>query len=403
MSNFVQDDLRDQLLRLLAEPLADAELRERSEFDRRVGSRANRLLLFGAGNLGRRTLSVLRRFGQEPLAFIDNNPALWTRQVDGVDVFSPSDAAQRFDPDEIGVVVTIWCGEATDRMADRIEPLLALGFRHIAQYGHLAWKYPESFLPHYSLDLPNRVLRQGERIVSALDLFSERRSREIFVSHVLWRLFLDYDALPAPVSDTIYFNEHLIQKSTHEFLVDGGGYDGDSIRGFLTNFGKNGFRKIVSFEPDPNNFAKLEKYIATLPAEHIARIVAVAGALDEGHGVINVEAAGQPSSRVGRGEHEVECRMIDDLADAGGAPTFIKLDVEGYELQALRGARQTLASARPVVTVCVYHIQNHLWEIPLALAQAAPDYRYTLVPHLSDGWDLVLYAVPAERLAAARS
>lgn len=397
----VQDDLRERLLRLLAEPLADAELRERSEFDRRVGARESRLLLFGAGNIGRRALSVLRRFGREPLGFIDNNPALWNRRVADLEVFSPAEAARRFGPDDVAVVVTIWCGEATDRMADRIGPLQSLGFRHIALFGHLAWKYPESFLPHYSLDLASRALGQADRIVRAFDLFTERRSREIFMSHVQWRLHLDYDALPPPVNETIYFNERLIRKSDHEFLVDGGGYDGDSIRSFLASFGSKGFRRILSFEPDPSNFAKLEKYVASLSPDRRSRIVPVAGALDEAHGVINVEAAGQPSSRVGRGDHEVECRMIDDLADDQGAPSFIKLDVEGYELQALRGAGQTLRSARPVVTVCVYHLQNHLWEIPLALAEAAPEYRYTFVPHLADGWDLVLYAVPAGRVAAA--
>ena len=402
MSKTVRDELRERLLRLLEEPVADAELRERSEFDRRVGDRASRLLLFGAGNIGRRALSVLRRFGREPLGFIDNNPALWNRRVEGVEVFSPAEAARRFGPDDVAVVVTIWYGEATDKMADRIGPLQSLGFRHIALFGHLAWKHPEAFLPHYSLDLPSRALGQTDRIVRAFDLFTERRSREIYVSNVLWRLHLDYDVLPSPVNEIIYFNERLIRKSEQEFLVDGGGYDGDSIRSFLATFGSGGFRKIASFEPDPGNFAKLERYVAGLPPDQRSRILPVAGALGERHGVINVEAAGLPSSRVGRGEHQVECRMIDELADAEGAPSFIKLDVEGYELKALRGAGQTLRSARPVVTVCLYHLQNHLWEIPLALAETAPDYRYTLVPHVADGWDLVLYAVPAHRVAAAR-
>jgi len=395
-----QDDLRVRLLRLLEEPAAHAEGRERSEFERRLGTRAGGLLLFGAGNIGRRALSVLRRFSREPLGFIDNNPALWNCRVDGIEVFGPAQAARRFAPDEVGVVVTIWCGEATDRMADRIGPLQSLGFRHIALFGHLAWTHPQEFLPHYSLDLPSRALGQAERILRAFDLFGDRRSREIYVDHVLWRLHLDYDALPPPVKEPIYFNQRLIRKSAQEYLVDGGGYDGDSIRSFLATFGSDGFRRIVSFEPDPANYAKLEQYVAGLPPEQRSRILPMAGALGDAHGVINVEAAGQPSSRVGRGDHQVPCWMIDEMSDADGAPGFIKLDVEGYELQALRGARQTLRSARPVVAACVYHVQNHLWEIPLALAAEAADYRYTLVPHLADGWDLVLYAVPDHRVAA---
>ena len=83
--------------------------------------------------------------------------------------------------------------------------------------------------------------------------------------------------------------------------------------------------------------------------------------------------------------------------EAAGAPTFIKLDIEGYEPQALRGAAHALGKAHPVVTACVYHVQNHLWEIPLALDAVVSSYQYALVPHLSDGWDLVLYAVPTER------
>jgi FkbM family methyltransferase len=396
----IQDHLRDELLSLLAEPVEAARQRESTEFDRRVGKHANQMLLFGAGNLGRRTLSILRKSGHEPLGFIDNNPALSGTRVDGVEVLRPADAASRFGPRQVAVVVTIWCGEASDKMSDRIEPLRALGFSDIALFGHLSWKYPEIFLPHYSLDLPSRLLHQTERVVRAFDLFEDQRSREIFLSHIRWRLHLDYDALPVPVNDTIYFQPSLVQPVAHEFLIDGGAFTGDTVQSFLETFGRNGFQKIISFEPDPTNFDKLKRYVSSLPSNVRSKIFPMASALGDATSIINVENSGGPSSRVGHGDYQVPCRMIDEFIEGKAVPSFIKLDIEGYEPQALRGARQTLSRGRPVVAACVYHIQNHLWEIPLELDEAVVDYRYHLVPHLSDGWDLVVYALPIERVPA---
>jgi FkbM family methyltransferase len=340
---------------------------------------------------------ILRKSGQEPLGFIDNNAALSGRQVDGVEVFSPKEASRRFDPHKVAVVVTIWCGEASDKMSDRIEPLRSLGFKDIALFGHLAWKYPDTFLPHYALDLPSRLLQQADRVSRAFDLFEDRRSREIFVSHVRWRLHLDYDALPAPVNETIYFNPRLIRPSASEFLIDGGAFIGDTVQSFLETFGRHGFHKIRSFEPDPNNFEKLQKYVAMLPAEVRSKVFPMASALGDRISSISVETSGGPSSRVGHGDHQVACRTIDEFIEGKTLPTFVKLDIEGYEPQALRGARESISRGRAVVAACVYHAQNHLWEIPLDLEELTSGHRYFLVPHLSDGWDLVLYFVPVER------
>ena len=96
----------------------------------------------------------------------------------------------------------------------------------------------------------------------------------------------------------------------------------------------------------------------------------------------------------------VPCVRLDDLL-ADAAPTFLKMDIEGAEPDALAGAAAVVTRHRPVLAVCVYHVQDHLWSLPLQMAALHPDYRFHLRPYNEEGWDLVCYAVPPERQLAA--
>ena len=71
--------MNEELTALLAEPEAAAVERARVAFDELAGPFADRLVLYGAGNLGRKTLAGIRSLGIEPLAFSDGNSALWAR------------------------------------------------------------------------------------------------------------------------------------------------------------------------------------------------------------------------------------------------------------------------------------------------------------------------------------
>src|SRR5437762_8365155 len=112
----------DELELLLSESPAAAMRRESEAFDQLAAPFEKRLVLFGAGGFGRRTLAGLRFLGIEPLAFADNNRQLWGRSVEGVRVVSPQDAAQEFG-ESAAFVLTIWNGQAKDRMADRVRQL----------------------------------------------------------------------------------------------------------------------------------------------------------------------------------------------------------------------------------------------------------------------------------------
>jgi FkbM family methyltransferase len=389
-----------RLERLLSEPLEAARQREEGALEEKIGGLDRDFILFGAGNLGRRALTKLRQMGRQPLAYMDNNPALWGTKVLDVPVMSPADAAKRFDPAQVGVITTIWSGEATDRMIDRIGPLRQLGFSRIALFGHLAWRFPETFLPHYSLDLPSKVIAQADRVRAAFELISDDASRQLFVNHIEWRLFLDFDLLPPPATELIYFDNAFSSASPAEVLYDIGAYTGDSAEDFLGTERGRAFSQVHSFEPTAASFARLQAYVASLDPALRSKVFAHQLALGDQPGTIQVESDHGPAARVGRGEETVTVSTIDEFGKRFAPPTFIKIDIEGFEPNCLAGARNTISSNAPVVAVCVYHLQSHLWDIPLQLHDYYPEYSYGYGPHLADGWDLVLYAVPRNRLPA---
>lgn len=389
--------LEQRLEKLLSENLDSVLDRERHTLERRIGGLDGDFILFGAGNLGRKVVKILKRIGKTPVAFIDNNRSLWGKDVEGISIMSPAESARKFNPREVGVITTIWCGEATDKMSDRLGPLTELGFRKIALFGHLAWKFADDFLPHYCLDKPSKVIQQASNIRAACRLLADDESRDIFVNHIEWRLFIDYDLLPFPSPEEIYFNKKYVDKLDSEVLYDIGAYTGDSVRSFLATERGADFLQIHSFEPSPNNFRKLKQYIASL-GENGRKVFAYQLAVGDTNGVIQVETEHGPASRVGKGNDTVPITTIDDLAKSIASPTFIKIDIEGFEPNCLQGAKTTIAETAPAIAVCVYHLQSHIWDILLQLNSYYADYSFRLGPHLADGWDLVLYAVPKNRV-----
>lgn len=385
--------LKRELDDLLGEPLDSVRARQAGTLGDMLGGDGRPFVLFGAGNLGRKVQALMKGHGLAPLAFIDNNPALWGSSIDGVEVLSPQQLAERCDGELPGVITTIWYGEASDRMAQRLEPLRQLGFQRIALFGHLAWRFPQGFLPHYCLDLPEKLLADADAVRQAFHLLADEESRRLFVAHIRWRLFLDYDVLPPASPRCIYFDGHFTTFRDDEVLYDLGAFDGDTAQGYLDS--GRGYREIHCFEPVASNYARLRTRLDDLhrPGLHAHRL-----ALGDAIGEVLIEADSGPSSRVGHGEQRVPMTTLDGFAAAQAPASFIKIDIEGFEPQCLTGGHRLIAERHPVIAVSVYHEQDHLWRILLQLHGYHDGYRFSLCPHVSDGWDLVLYAVPADRI-----
>ena len=386
-----------ELERLLSESIEAATHRADHAFEALAKGRP--LVLMGAGGLGQRTVAGLATVGVRPVALTDNNAARHGTFIDGIPVLAPAEAA-RLHGTSAAFVVTIWGANSPHRFATSRTQLTALGCDVVIPFPLLYWKYPAALLPHYLVDRPEHVLEQRDDVRRAFALWHDDASRAEFLAQLRLRLHADFDGLPSPVAHPQYFADDLFTWSAEEYVVDGGAFDGDSIRMMQTLHG-GAYGHILALEPDPLNFEALQRTVAALPESKRARIDVKPLALGSSAGTLPMQATGNASSVMGAGATgnivDVEVVRFDDIIGAA-RPTFFKLDIEGAEPDAMLGARESIIRHGPVCAICVYHRQDHLWRLPLMLHAWRSDYRFTLRPHNEEGWDLVCYAVPPSRL-----
>jgi methyltransferase, FkbM family len=376
------------IVALLAEGRDGALERERTAYTEIAGKFGDRLVLYAAGALGRRTLAGLRKVGIEPLAFCDNNTRIHGTLRDGVEVLSPEEAARRYGDNAV-FIVTVWQSTPGDRFQDRIRHLQSLGCQTVTSFGPLYWRFPQLFLPFYPADLPHHVHEQAAAVREAGSLWADEQSRTEYLAQLRWRLLMDFDmedAAPEP----IYFPDDIYSLTQNETFVDCGAYNGDTLKEFLARTG-GAYAKIFAYEPDPANFADLCTYIAGTPRPE--RIHAEPYCVGARSGEVAFTALGTDNSVTGVGNQTMRCIALDETLQAE-APTLIKMDIEGYELEALEGLRATIGKHHPKLAISAYHIQDHLWKIPLLIRSFYPGYRLYLRAHSRDFYDLVCYAVP---------
>jgi FkbM family methyltransferase len=361
-----------------------------------IGEAGQNVLLYGAGNLGRRTLEGLRRVGAAPLAFVDASPAAQGSEIDGVTVLSPAAAAQKFGA-TAAFVVAVWSPSRPNAIAEISRALRDHGVRSISPFVPLFWRYAEEFLPYFSLDLPHHIFERAEAVQDAFAVFHDATSREQFLLQLSYLLStMDSFDLPRKGAGGSYFPSDLVMLSSAEVFVDCGAYDGDSIASFLETT-RSRFKSIIAFEPDPHAATRLTEFVARQPGEIQNRIRVHESAVGSAAGSMQFDGGGTPGSRESAvGTLTVERVTLDHVLRED-VPTFIKMDIEGAEEDALLGATETIRAHRPILAVCVYHLQTDLYRLPTLISRLAPEYSLFLRRQGDDG-DLVCFAVPNERL-----
>jgi len=348
--------------------------------------------LYGAGRLGRTVLANLRASGVEPVAFADDTPEKEGQLIDGLPVKTPKNTVEQFGS-RLVFVVTILNPLLNFVTARR--RLQELTGARVLSFLHLAWRYPESFLPYCQFEAPQDVLEKAAHIRRAFQLFADKESRRQFVAHLRFRLRLDHEALP-PCAPDNYFPPGVVTKPLppDTVYVDCGAYDGDTVRAFLAHQ-RGEFGRIYAFEPDPQNCERLRAYVALLGPGAAKRVHVFNAGVGDRRTRLRFDAAGNMSSSFSKaGEVEVEVLPIDEVVEANSAPVYLKFDVEGGEWEALKGCEKLIERARPLMAISAYHRPDDLWQLPLSIGSRNHDYRFYLRTQGEDGMDVICYALP---------
>lgn len=210
----------------------------------------------------------------------------------------------------------------------------------------------------------------------ALDEFIRQRNTGVF--------YKPYSHKPE------YFDDEIISLSENEVFIDCGAYDGDSIRGFcdaLKEKGISGYKKIYAFEADAGNARRLEENLSGL--EDIQLIVK--GVYDQVC-TLHFSESGTMGSMVTKEGTKIEATTIDE-AVGDEEVTFIKMDIEGSELKALKDAEKTIRRCRPKLAICVYHRVDDLVTIPQYIQSLCPDYKLFYRNYCQLGLEAIIYAV----------
>lgn len=230
-------------------------------------------------------------------------------------------------------------------------------------------------------------LKENETLIAEIyNKLFEDDSKKVFLRTILKTLvdcpsYLDIYSPNQYLCDFVPFGDD-------EIIVDAGAYDGDTIKQFAE---KNpNFTYIYAFEPDSEIFFKLVEN-----TKHYNNIDYFSVGLSDKSGNYKFCVLEYGASTFCNSHNQQNTNKLaipGDLLEI--KPTFIKMDIEGFELNALKGFQNTIKRFTPKLAICVYHKFEDIFEIPLFINSINPSYKLYLRHHSFNSSETVLYAIP---------
>ena len=360
-----------------AGPMPFAPLITDYEIPRLSDFRGQEVILFGASVHAPNYLKWMTDEGIIVRHFSDNDAKKHGTFVEGVEVVSP-DYLKQINWSGPIIVCSFYFN-------DILKQLTQLGFTEV----HDIITQDPNLAGHYD---PQPILDAQDEILRLHDVLADEVSKKVLMDMVQYRLSLGRKYMG--MTNDQYFPEGVIKLAKDEVFIDCGSFTGEIAKQFAELAGPS-LKQICCFEPDPRNFKALRKNIEEHGLADKTRLFNNAVFNENAELRFSSAEVASASELTSDGDICVQAVCIDDVIGTAAA-TFIKMDVEGAEVGALKGAAQTIKQHRPKMAICVYHKPADLWEIPLFIKSMVPEYKLYLRHHSGSVSETVCYAVVEE-------
>ena len=171
-----------------------------------------------------------------------------------------------------------------------------------------------------------------------------------------------------------YFDLDIVKCDRDEVIVDLGAYTGDSILSYIKNYGEDCYQKMYCYEITPETFEILKNNLSRF-SNIDCRLKGVGDRCGKLKVENNLVSASANTLNI-QEDGDVEITTLDE--DIKEPITLIKADIEGFEQQALEGAKNHIKNDHPKLLISVYHKNEDLWRIPKMIYEMSEDYKFYL-------------------------
>lgn len=248
----------------------------------------------------------------------------------------------------------------------------------------------------YAYDIPvvdpkeNKEMLQQAYIIITSVIYAEEMSSQLKEMGVSDEdIYKPDDNSLISYSEDVYFDLSIWKARKHEIFVDAGCYNLYTSKQF-SNWCPS-YDKIYAFEPDEGNCQLCNENIEKYGLHNVDIINA--GLWNENK-VLRFNHSGDKGagSYISQeGIDSINAVKLDDVLQ-GKKCTFLKMDIEGSELNALKGAAETIKKWKPRLAICIYHKPEDIIEIPLYVKKLVPEYKLKMRQYSTYFYDTVMYA-----------
>lgn len=357
MKNYNWEDVVNAIQKTIPKEILDDNI---NEYD---------VVLFGAGNAGIIALEELKERKVNIAAFCDNDPNKHGKSINSIRCIS------------------------VDELKTLRNPFVLIA--PIAYYEAISRQMQALSLPSVFVDAYSVIINLDKLKLTYDEYLYDERSKHVLSALLLAKIYGSYSYCAEVYEDCFYYAVPSFKfLNPADVIVDCGAFVGDTIQELIEIRNKSGFEKIYAFEPGDRQFKALSTRVRRLTEEwallddQITCVKAGIGSISK-KAYLNVEnqlslniAFVSDEPELNTSSNSIEIIALDDyFMNKKDKVTFIKADIEGYELEMLKGAKNLIRKFKPNVALSIYHKWDDFFAIPEYLKSIVPEYNISIRHH----------------------